>query len=146
MSHTPNAAGQPIKTHLFNFKPRFLEPIRAGTKRQTIRAERKRMPVNGDKMRLQHGSRFKPQLIGFATAELVEPIRIDVEGGHLWLGGVHVEERSSAEDLDRFAVLDGFGDWADMRGFWRAEHKTAPMFTGFRTHWGPTLVLADGQG
>jgi hypothetical protein len=140
-THTHNAAGQPVKTHLYGFKARFVPLIRSGAKQQTIRAERKRMPISGDRMRLQHGPRFKPALIGFAVADLVEPVRIHVEAGGIVLGADR-ETRTTAADLDQFAVWDGFGDWADMRAFWRAEHPSAEVFTGFRTFWGTSLVLA----
>jgi hypothetical protein len=40
------------------------------------------------------------------------------------------------ENLDRFARMDGFADWAGMREFWREQHGLA-KFVGVLIRWKP---------
>ena len=126
-----------MSTAVFNFKQRFVPRIKARIKQQTIRSKRKRTPVAGDHGRLQHGSRFKPQLIGWATLESVAPILVDIGGSVILPGRIIVR----AQELDAFAVLDGFDDWDDMRAFWIVTHPALPIFNGHIYRWGNSFRL-----
>lgn len=40
------------------------------------------------------------------------------------------------ENLDNFALADGFADWAEMKTFWQKEHGMLP-FSGMLIKWEP---------
>ena len=105
----------------YSFKPWFAKPILLGTKRQTIRADRKRHARPGEATQLYTGMRTKHcRLIGTATC--VDAIRIAISfqrEGKVCFGGTVFRSR---ENLDEFARADGFDDWNAMRQFWIAEH------------------------
>lgn len=132
---------------LFSFKKRFVPRIESGIKRMTIRAVRKRMPAVGDDLRLSFGPRFKPRLIGWATALEVVPVTLQFSHGaphlnpgySLALGGAGPQSRLSVP-MDEFARRDGFDDWNDLERFWRETHGLQTIsFSGFLTFWGDTF-------
>jgi len=116
-----------------NFKARFVEPIRAETKRQTIRA---RIPAG---FRPDHwaplysGQRTRGCLL-IGSAKLVDawPIRIDKDAGVIttmcWTF-------DTAETRDAFARCDGFADWADMDAYWDRLHPGVRQFEGVLISW-----------
>lgn len=121
----------------YSFKPRFIDPIDSGRKRQTIRAPgRRRHAKNGDDLQLYTGMRTRAcRLIGRAICATAEPVEIlfnlnELRAGNLVLRGW--------EQLDAFAQADGFTGWMEMREFWRAEHPvefTAGRFEGVLISW-----------
>jgi hypothetical protein len=142
----------------YSFKKQFVEPIRAGTKRQTIRLPRKgRVRFGGGHawpqrpLQLYCGMRTKHCfLIGRAVCERLTRITIDLT--HSWVelyengpdkkprrlncwGGSHLE-------LDPFAVSDGFADWESMWNFWAEVHGDGFVFDGFLIEWGDTFTPA----
>lgn len=137
------------KVVAYNFKRRFVEPIRMGlgqpfrvevdpgfmrAKRQTIRADRKRHARAGEELQLYHGMRTRQCfLIGRATCTDVRGIHIQVG-----LGIVSIDDYPAIrDDIDGFANDDGFADWAEMRGFWRVEHPGVNNFRGVLIKWKP---------
>ncbi len=122
----------------YSFKRQFIRPILRQTKQQTIRADRRRHARPGEPLQIYFGMRTKScRLIGHATCLLAHPIRLDFVANR-------VERdvglpRVSAADLDRFAMDDGFADWAAMRSFWRTEHPDVPVFSGVLIGWGTSL-------
>lgn len=124
----------------YSFQRRFLGPIRAGTKRQTIRAERKRHARPGEPVQLYVGMRTKHcRLIAAPTCESVWPVRLDFDLATIEHGNGRVFDES---DLDPFAVSDGFADWEDMRAFWERQHPGVRVFSGLLIRWTP-IVLTD---
>lgn len=125
----------------YSFKARFVEPIRAGTKRQTIRNERKRHARPGEEVQLYTAMRTKQcRLIGRAVCFAVTPIRIEFFRLGRPMPGITVGDRLpivARDDRDSFAWRDGFTDWDDMVEFWRAEHGTVDAFTGVLIEWTP---------
>lgn len=129
----------------FNFKARFVAPLIAGTKPQTIRTNRRRNSKVGDTLQLYTGSRFKPRLVGKAKC-------LDCGDITLFFGGkgtVVIQWRNAggqvyddAEQLDYFARNDGFENWLDLCLFWQEEHgQLEPnRFQGWITYWGASLV------
>ncbi len=117
----------------YNFKKRFVAAIVAGHKRHTIRGQRKRHARPGEQLQLQHGPRMKPVRLGTATCTHALAISINLGLGQIKAEGTMMIE--TPEDLDSFARRDGFADWADMRAFWRAEHKTVEVFDGVLIAW-----------
>lgn len=123
----------------YSFKARFEPSILAGSKRQTIRAERKRHAMPGEQLQLYVGMRTKYcRLIGRSVCTGVHSVRLDFQGRFVSLNdGASVLQRG--DSLDAFAVSDGFADWGDMRGFWAVAHPNIEVFTGVLIRWGDLL-------
>ena len=119
--------------------PQFVEPIRAGRKRHTIRA-RRTIPVKvGDQLYLYTGLRHKGAqriLPGAVTCTRTQTIRIQSEVTNLV-----VEIDGQVLDVDecaRLAVADGFPDFTAFHAFWERVHgdKAGQVhFTGQIIHW-----------
>lgn len=106
----------------YSFKGQFEDPIRAGTKPQTMRNDRKRHARVGEEIQLYYGMRTKHcRLIGRATCSAVTPVRIDFKRCTVRIEGQPLIKGQMA--LDYFAVRDGFKDWAALRAFWVKEHR-----------------------
>lgn len=120
----------------YSFRPRFVEPIQAGTKRQTIRAERKRHARPGEALQLYTGMRTRHcELIGRAICERVFPVTL-LFGDEAEYEGIIAPGFGFAGGLDGFARLDGFADWKELRAFWREHHPGIDEFTGVLISWG----------
>lgn len=120
----------------YSFKKHFAAPILAGTKRQTLRNDRKRHARAGETLQLYTGMRTKHcQLVGTATCLGVTRIRLDFEEGRVesFETGLAV---TRLEDLDAFAQFDGFTDWRALERFWRKEHPdVTEAWEGVRIQW-----------
>ena len=119
----------------YSFNRQFVEPIFAGTKSQTIRAERKRHARAGEQLQLYTGMRTKQcKLVGRAVCENVAPITIDVRDQWIYFPVTGVRY-TKTRDLEFFARIDGFAGWAEMLAFWKKEHATAIIFSGVLIRW-----------
>jgi hypothetical protein len=86
----------------YSFQRRFVAPILAGTKRQTIRAERKRHARPGEVVSLYHGMRTRQCfLIAQAPCVDVQPIRLQF-----------AYSPYAAFDGRQFRLLAGLDDFA----------------------------------
>ena len=134
----------------YSFKLRFIPNIRAGLgmkveglvrpKLQTIRAERRRHANPGEEVQLYYAQRTSQcQLIGKPTCASVVPIEITFRRFSEMVDIGDIGTLSRAPHLDRFAQLDGFFDWEDMRQFWMEEHQAVmgTPFTGKLIRWNP---------
>lgn len=127
----------------YRFQARFVAPIKAGTKQQTIRAPRRgkspHAPVGGA-LQLFTGSRFKPVRLGAATCQESGFVLLSFDTDRLSYNhvprGMQLVTRARA--LDRFAIRDGFDDWAEMARFWQEVHEVR-TFAGVLTFWGDTF-------
>jgi hypothetical protein len=138
----------------YSFKKQFAAPIVAGTKRQTIRADRKRHARPDEVLQLYTGMRTRQcALIGNAVCESVRAVRIDLENQIVELPDLGYRWGVEGGRLRMFAKLDGFHSWEDMRAFWRQEHPGRPVFVGVLIRWrdfearglgGPALVPQVG--
>lgn len=116
----------------YNFKKQFVEPIRAGTKSHTIRADRKdgRIPKVGEMLALYCGMRTKgcfrilPEPV---ICTKVQPIDIQADSETILLQGDILE----ADEREQLAKADGFVDFAAMMRFWEGRLP----FTGYIIHW-----------
>lgn len=125
----------------YSFKRQFVEPIRLGTKRQTIRAHRRgrgRHAYPGEALQLYFGMRTKhcEKIIADPICTDVEPIVIDVrtEGEPLlFADGRRV---SSEKALREIARADGFNSFGEMALFWIDNHGRV-LFEGVRIQWEP---------
>ncbi|MBK3798673.1 hypothetical protein GAY33_05405 [Azospirillum brasilense] len=130
----------------YSFNKRFADPILAGLepgpllpgmKRQTIRADRKRHARPGEDLQLYTGMRTRScKLLGVTRCVAVEPIRLLLTAAAAVTIGP--ERVTGAAKLDAFARWDGFTDFDDLRGFWRAAHPEIADFTGWLIRWHPT--------
>lgn len=125
------------------FKKRFIQPIWDETKIGTIRAKRKRPIKVGEMLFLYTAMRTKHcQKIGERRALATRPIRLfpapadgkeariiigsNIDGtpfGYAPFDYKVVIEISDPQELDRFAICDGFDSWEDMRAFWMMDRK-----------------------
>jgi hypothetical protein len=123
----------------YSFNPIFVGPILAGTKRQTIRAERKRHARPGEAMQLYTGMRTKQcALIALATCERVLPIRLRIADPSY--AAVDLPLFALPAGLDDFARSDGFEDFRAMRRFWEVNHPKVEVFSGVLLLWGELVV------
>ncbi len=131
---------------LLNFQPRFVVPIRRGSKAHTIRADRKYPIKAGAKLYLYCGARHKgayrilPEPV---TCMRVENIYISdlVDAAALHL--VSIENSwLSADERERLAVADGFANFTDMMQFWDGRLP----FKGQIIHWHPQEHRAQATG
>jgi hypothetical protein len=118
-----------------NFKPQFVERIRAGMKNHTIRADRA-VPVKpGDKLYLYCGLRQKgafrilPEPV---SCTRVQQIDIDRKQGWsysiaIWIDGVLL----GSDEANRLADADGFDSLEGMAAFWKGRLP----FKGQIIHW-----------
>lgn len=118
----------------YSFRPQFVEPIRTGAKRHTIRADRKRHARPGEELQLYTGMRTPNCfLIARATCLTVGAIRLHLADGIVDFGGAEI---SNPYALDLFACRDGFRDFDELRAFWRVTHPGLDPFSGVIVVWG----------
>lgn len=136
------------RTILFNFRALLVPLIEARRKTQTLRAPRadrsgRREDGNGqpgDWLRLQHGPRFKPQLIGFAACVSRADVRLTLRPVlELELDG----EKQRANAMDAFARADGFDDFGALAQFWAETHADPQNFVGIVTRWDPASLTRE---
>src|ERR1700677_2202241 len=95
----------------YSFKQQFVEPIRAGLKRQTVRPHRKRHARPGEELQLYSGMRTPSCfLIGRALCVRVREITLEVYGNSL---NIFIEGKllPGEKKTNEFARADGFADW-----------------------------------
>jgi hypothetical protein len=120
----------------YSFQRRFAEPIIAGTKGGTIRADRRRHARPGEELQLYVGMRTKQcRLITRETCIAVDPISLDL---FYWQVSWSCTQRwiKRTTDLDALAVFDGFQSFAEMQDFWLRTHH-ATVFRGWHIRWLP---------
>jgi hypothetical protein len=121
----------------YSFQRQFAEPILAGTKGGTIRADRRRHARVGEELQLYVGMRTKTcRLVARKRCLAVDPITINLVS---WNVGYVISDarclRRLAE-LDAFAVFDGFASFQEMAEFWRKTHGVQ-FFRGWHIRWLP---------
>jgi len=136
----------------YSFRPRFIAPILAGTKRQTIRGDRKRHARPGEELQLFTGMRTQHcKLIGRALVEAVHPITLFL-GDHPQRGWSTSWSESCPDprfatyacwpkDCNEFARRDGFKSWKELEAFWAAEHPGLDRFEGVLIRWADLLPV-----
>ena len=125
----------------YSFQKRFAEPILAGAKLHTIRADRRRHARPGEELQLYVGMWTKQcRLVTRKTCTAVLQIGLDFTSDRILVEGLNhpIESRVGASwngegfaimgtlltgrDLDRFAMMDGFSCFTEMRAFWFETH------------------------
>lgn len=132
----------------YSFKKQFGPPILAGTKAQTIRADRKRHARPGEFVQLFTGMRTRQcRRLGESRCVEVLPVRmVFSKRGAAELMQVGERYLVTSSQMDAFARADGFADLEAMARFWWAEHPpeggNVLTFEGILIRWQP-LVPAD---
>jgi hypothetical protein len=119
----------------YSFNKRFAGPIQRGIKTQTIRPPRKRHARPGEAVSLFCGMRTRecfrivpdPTCTEVLHVELM-PMRnrIVLHTGRDEVGAMRaIYTIHGPLSLDRFAILDGFSDWAEMKAFWLVTYPEA---------------------
>lgn len=117
-----------------SFKRQFIEPIRAGTKRHTIRAAIPRGYAPGLWAPLYCGLRTRDVvLIGSGEMDVPQEVRLDFDRGEVEQTNTFCLTERDA--LDDFAVSDGFEHWEHMEAFWHLHHCGIRQFTGWLLPW-----------
>ena len=126
-----------MSTHVYLFKPQFAPLVEAGTKLQTVRPLRKRMPKAGDALSLRTWTglpyRSKQRVlretecigVGFVDIEITRGLRFACESD--W---------ATTACREQFARNDGFSGWDELL-MWFVATYNVTTFTGFVTYWQP---------
>lgn len=99
------------------FQKRFVAPLLAGTKRQTIRPHRKRPIKVGDQLSLRHweDKAYRSPQVEVLTVKVVGVLPIQVFGSGIRIGDGALQ--TAKTELDSFANNDGFPSWAEMLAY-----------------------------
>lgn len=128
----------------YSFKKQFGPPILAGTKAQTIRAERagkSRHARPGELVQLYTGMRTRQcTKLGEAPCLEVLPIKMDLIVGLVMAGDSWIRH---VAELHAFAVRDGFADWWELVAFWVSEHPGVDLFEGVLIRWQPLKPASE---
>lgn len=122
----------------YSFQRRFAPRIEDGTKRHTIRADRRRHARSGEALQLYVGMRTKScrKIIPDPVCASAERIRLAFDKTGLIYSVI--VDLQPVENLDSFAVADGFGCIADMSKFWADQHgEDLVEFVGVLISWTP---------
>ena len=123
----------------YNFQECFSYLVEAGAKRQTIRAKRTARPRPGQWAYCFTGLRTaRCRRLGAWQIVAVADVRID-EAGVLIEGAA-----LRADDLDAFAIADGFIHWGEMLEWFRRSHGLP--FRGDLIMWGGAEYPAHEPG
>ena len=134
----------------YNFKQQFVGPIRAGTKKHTIRRERKdgRRPKIGEALALYCGMRTKgcfkilkdnPPCTAVRSIWIEKPLTRDWT---IRIGDIG-DPPLDAGEMETLARSDGFANFKEFATFWLKEHgdvsgplhMRAVYFSGIIIHW-----------
>lgn len=123
----------------YSFQKQFVRPILEGTKRQTIRDERKRHARPGEELQLYTGMRTRDcKLIAKVSCIRVGTITLDLDAGRAvildndGMATMHAHDR-----IEHFARADGFESFEAMRAFWAKHHPGVTSFQGVIITWEP---------
>ncbi len=137
----------------YSFRDRFVGPILAGTKRQTIRSPRRgraRHAIVNGPVTLLNGPRFSPRVLGRSVCNV--RTKVVLRFGILAESQIrvslsdlsYVKSSDATEfftvtypDPDAFAVADGFESWDDLAAFWAETHGDEASFEGELIRWLP---------
>jgi hypothetical protein len=120
------------------FESRFWPPIVSGEKVHTIRRPRKHPICPGDDISLRgwegKAYRSRQRVLCDETCLTVRDCWIDAQG-------IVIDRHrfSEQEELDAFAVSDGFANWNEMRSY----HDFSLPFSGELIQWGVHPMLRD---
>lgn len=117
----------------YSFQRRFVTPILAGRKRQTVRqVGKRRHATDGETIQIYTGMRTKScRLLGLAVCASVMPIAFDSAEQRITIRDTIYEMRA---DLETFAESDGFASVEEMFAFF-AANGNPPQWSGVLITW-----------
>lgn len=132
----------------YSFNKQFVSAIHDRTKTGTIRAFRaapSRNARDGEAIQIYTGMRTKyVTLQGRAICQQAKLVWLNLGDGAVYYP--NQDNRLHLEDeLNIFAVADGFKDWDCLCQFWRENHKGIRAFEGVHILWGSTFVPAEAR-
>lgn len=135
----------------YSFQKRFEGPIMvglqpgppaAGAKRHTIRGDRNRHARPGERIQLYVGMRTRHcRLLGAPVCTATHRIELHLGAPAAVMvrscfdGAVQTYQ--SRQELDAFALADGFSDWRELEAFWGKHHPDVTLFRGVLVEWKP---------
>ncbi len=130
-----------MRNHRKAVQERFVEAVRSGVKRTTIRPVPNRdqdIPNEGDSITLFRWTgkpyRSKQEVIGEFRILRVWSASVYEHGIILRSGGTYWIAQGHGGDKEVIAKREGFNDWAELAGWFRREHGLT--FTGIMIEWG----------
>lgn len=122
---------------IYNFKKRFASAVRAGTKRQTIRARGKRPPPKvGEIAHCYTGLRTHGVCrLGTFPIERVTQISISASSRIVSVPRGNAWHCLSETEVEQLAKDDGFPSGAEFFAFFKHEH--GGTFSGYLIQWSP---------
>lgn len=123
------------------FEKRFWKPIVEGDKVHTIRRERKRAIKPGDLLSLRgwEGVAYRSRQRTLSDEICLNATRIWIDIHSVCIDGFN--RICEPDDLERFAVSDGFECWAAMRAY-NDFFRSLP-FSGYFIQWGEHKMLRE---
>lgn len=114
-----------------NFSDRFADLVASRAKRQSIRADKHNRYAKGKQLQLYTGLRTKgARKLTDADPIITERVYCAVRPDYLTLGGPGYPKI----DIDEFAALDGFANYAEMVRWFQDTYKQ-PTFIGYCIRW-----------
>ena len=132
----------------YSFNKQFVAAIHDRTKTGTIRAFRaapSRHAQLDERVQIYTGMRTKyVTLQGYALCRKAHLVFL-----HLGEGSVYYPNQDNLlreeDELNTFAVADGFKDWDCLCQFWHETHRGIRSFEGVHIVWGSTFVPAEAR-
>jgi hypothetical protein len=121
------------------FMNRFIDPIRAGTKRQTLRDTCRFRSGEWFSPRYWSGSPYRSRQVEIRKpleVSRVDPVVIEFAAGEGLVVALD-QSRIRDDERDDFARRDGFADHAEFAAFWRARmiRERNVSWKGFAIQW-----------
>lgn len=121
------------------FAQRFVEPIRRGHKFQAFIAPNEHIEHRVGPKTLLELMTAQRLIIRLAHCEALTPITLTLSTGNIETK-ISPPTNGDIRELNAYAKLDGFDDWADLVAFSRAAHPGIDTFRGWLIRWSyPTL-------
>lgn len=119
----------------YNFQKQFVEPIRSGKKTHTIRRNGKRRHARpGERLQLYTAMRTKAcAKILDKDPECIHACSVEIKVGRAIILSIKVGG-FKVENLQAFAIDDGFESLAAMHAFWLKFHGVG-LFEGTLIEW-----------
>jgi hypothetical protein len=132
----------------YSFQREFNQPIYDHTKIGTIRGFRagnSRHARPGETVQLYNGLRTKyVHKLGIATCRKTLRILLDLREGVVFYPG-DLETIKGNDEINRFAVRDGFKNWEKLVAFWEQKYRSIAVFEGAHIIWEETFLPAIGS-
>lgn len=119
----------------YNFQRQFVDPIRSGAKSHTIRRNGKRRhAIAGEPLQLYTGMRTRScEKVLAADPVCVNTCKVQIRVCRDEITSIKLDG-CKVEDMEAFAIADGFESLAAMHAFWLKLHGLG-LFEGTLIEW-----------